>query len=85
MILLRRIRDEAHRFAITFHRQKRNKQMLQSIFGEIPGIGKKRLEKLFQVFDGPTAIAEITPEIINGETGIPVKVAKQVIKVSKSI
>tara|TARA_Y100000590_G_scaffold470491_1_gene665685 strand:- start:3340 stop:5157 length:1818 start_codon:yes stop_codon:yes gene_type:complete len=85
LILLRRIRDEAHRFAITFQRQKRNKQMLQSIFREIPGIGKKRLEKLFKAFDGPTAIAKITPEVINGETGIPVKIAKQIIKVSKSI
>ena len=85
LILLRRIRDEAHRFAITFQRQKRNKQMVHSMFGEIPGVGKKRLEKLLQAFDGPTAIAEITPEVINGETGIPVKIAKRIIKVSKSI
>ncbi|MEC7730924.1 MAG: excinuclease ABC subunit UvrC, partial [Candidatus Neomarinimicrobiota bacterium] len=40
LILLRRIRDEAHRFAITFQRQKRNKQMVHSMFGEIPGVGK---------------------------------------------
>ena len=84
LILLRRIRDEAHRFAITFQRQKRNKQMVHSIFGEIPGIGKKRLEKLFQAFDGPAAITQLTPEVINGETGIPVKIAKEIIKVAKS-
>jgi len=84
LILLRRIRDEAHRFAITFQRQKRNKQMVHSMFGEIPGIGKKRLEKLLQVFDGPVAITQLTPEVINGETGIPVKIAKEIIKVAKS-
>jgi len=84
LILLRRIRDEAHRFAITFQRQKRNKQMVHSMFGEIPGIGKKRLEKLLQVFDGPAAITQLTPEVINGETGIPVKIAKEIIKVAKS-
>ena len=85
LILLRRIRDEAHRFAITFQRQKRNKQMVHSIFGEIPGVGKKRLEKLLQAFDGPAAITQLTPEVINGETGIPVKIAKEIIKVAKSI
>ena len=85
LILLRRIRDEAHRFAITFQRQKRNKQMVHSMFGEIPGVGKKRLEKLLQAFDGPAAITQLTPEIINGETGIPVKIAKEIIKVAKSI
>ena len=85
LILLRRIRDEAHRFAITFQRQKRNKQMVHSMFGEIPGVGKKRLEKLLQAFDGPAAITQLTPEVINGETGIPVKIAKEIIKVSKSI
>ncbi|MDP6401685.1 MAG: excinuclease ABC subunit UvrC [Candidatus Marinimicrobia bacterium] len=85
LILLRRIRDEAHRFAITFQRQKRNKQMVHSMFGEIPGVGKKRLEKLLQAFDGPAAITQLTPEVINGETGIPVKIAKEIIKVAKSI
>ena len=85
LILLRRIRDEAHRFAITFQRQKRNKQMVHSMFGEISGVGKKRLEKLLQAFDGPAAITQLTPEVINGETGIPVKIAKEIIKVAKSI
>ena len=85
LVLLRRIRDEAHRFAITFQRQKRNKQMVHSMFREIPGVGKKRLEKLLQAFDGPAAITQLTPEVINGETGIPVKIAKEIIKVAKSI
>ena len=84
LILLRRIRDEAHRFAIAFQRQKRKKQLVQSVFGELPGMGKKRLEKLLQAFDGPTAIAKLTPEVINGQTGIPIKIGKEIIKIAKS-
>ncbi|MEC7848585.1 MAG: excinuclease ABC subunit UvrC, partial [Candidatus Neomarinimicrobiota bacterium] len=84
LILLRRIRDEAHRFAITFQRQKRKKQLVKSVFGELPGMGKKRLEKLLQAFDGPTAIAKLTPEVINGQTGIPIKIGKEIIKIAKS-
>jgi excinuclease ABC subunit C len=84
LILLRRIRDEAHRFAITFQRQKRNKQLIRSIFGELPGMGKKRLEKLLQAFGGPTSIAKLTPEVINDQTGIPIKIGKEIIKIAKS-
>ena len=84
LILLKRIRDEAHRFAITFQRQKRNKQLIRSIFGELPGMGKKRLEKLLQAFGGPTSIAKLTPEVINDQTGIPIKIGKEIIKIAKS-
>ena len=84
LILLRRIRDEAHRFAITFQRQKRNKQLIQSVFGELPGLGKKRLDKLLQAFGGPTSIAKLTPEVINDQTGIPIKIGKEIIKIAKS-
>ena len=82
LILLRRIRDEAHRFAITFQRQKRNNDMVISVFSQIPGMGKMRLEKLLQTFDGPEAIAKLTPEVINGETGIPLKIGKEIVKVA---
>ena len=85
LILLRRIRDEAHRFAITFQRQKRNKDMVMSVFSKIPGMGKKRLEKLLQTFDGPEAIAKLTPEVIQGETGIPIKVGEEVIGTAQKL
>ena len=85
LILLRRIRDEAHRFAITFQRQKRTKKLIQSVFSEIPGMGKKRLEKLLQSFDDPETIAKLTPELINGETGISLKVGKEIIKIAKTL
>ena len=84
LILLRRIRDEAHRFAITFQRQKRNKDMVLSVFSPISGMGKKRLEKLLRTFDGLEAIAKLTPEVINGETGIPMNVCEEIQKVASA-
>ena len=85
LILLRRIRDEAHRFAITFQRQKRTKKLIQSVFSEITGMGRKRLKKLLQSFDDPETIAKLTPEMINKETGIPLKVGIEIIKIAKTL
>ncbi|MCB9396467.1 MAG: excinuclease ABC subunit UvrC [Acidobacteria bacterium] len=48
--LLQHLRDEAHRFGITFHRQRRSKAMLQSELGEIPGLGKVRQQRLLHHF-----------------------------------
>ncbi|MBH09711.1 MAG: excinuclease ABC subunit C [Candidatus Marinimicrobia bacterium] len=85
LLLLRMIRDEAHRFAVNFHRQKRNKQMRESLFMEIPGLGEKRLKRLFRRYDGPRALADSTPDVVSMETGIPNRIAKEIIKLSKSI
>jgi excinuclease ABC subunit C len=48
--LVQSIRDEAHRFAVTFHRTRRNAQRLTSELHEVPGIGKKTVEKLLRSF-----------------------------------
>jgi len=50
LLFLQRIRDEAHRFAISFHRQRRQKISLQSVLDTIPGVGKKRKAILLQHF-----------------------------------
>ena len=47
-------------------------------------MGKKRLKKLLQSFDDPETIAKLTPEVINGKTGIPLKVGKKIIKIAKT-
>ena len=83
LLLLRRIRDEAHRFAITFQKSKRKKQLTKSIFDDIRGLGKKRMVRLLQTFNGPKEIARLTPEVISAETKIPIKIAKEIIKVAK--
>ena len=83
LILLMRIRDEAHRFAISFQKSKRKKDLTKSIFSNINGVGNKRLEKLLQLFNGPKEISESSPEIIHSKTGIPIKIASEIIRTSK--
>ena len=83
LILLMRIRDEAHRFAISFQKSKRKKDLTKSIFSNVNGVGKKRLEKLLQLFNGPKEISESSPKIIHSKTGIPIKIATEIIKTSK--
>ena len=83
LILLRRIRDEAHRFAITFQKEKRSKDLTRSIYEDIRGMGKKRLKILFRFFNGPKEISKLTPEVIKNKTGIPIEIAKEVINISK--
>jgi excinuclease ABC subunit C len=85
LILLRRIRDEAHRFAISFQRSKRKKTVLNSVFSNISGLGVKRIRILMMAFDGPKNLAVQDEKIINEKTGIPIKICSEIIKVSKEI
>ena len=85
LLLLRKIRDEAHRFAISFQRKKRSKSILSSPFLSIKGIGKKKLEKLFFEFSGPNEIANQSISILSKKIGISEEISKNLIKVSKSI
>ena len=83
LILLRRLRDEAHRFAITFQRSKR-KDSLTSLFNDIDGMGPKRVQKLLQSFDSTETIAKSTQKDISTKTGIPEKLAEEIIKIAIS-
>ena len=83
LILLRRIRDEAHRFAITFQKQKRNKIVTKSIFDEISGMGAKRVNVLLNAFSDVKAIANSDIESIRQRTGIPEKVCNLIVKKAK--
>jgi excinuclease ABC subunit C len=56
LYLLQRVRDEAHRFAITFHRQKRGKSMTASVLDEVPGLGEVRRRTLLKHFGSVKAI-----------------------------
>ena len=85
LLLLRKIRDEAHRFAISFQRKKRSKSILSSPFLSIKGIGNKKLEKLFFEFSGPNEIANQSVSILSKKIGISEEISENLIKVSKSI
>ncbi len=78
--LLRAIRDEVHRFAITFHRKSRKKDMTKSIFEEIPGMGKKRIQKLWQEFESLEAIEKSSLNEIVGRTGFSKKLSSAILK-----
>ena len=80
--LLRKIRDEVHRYAITFHRKSRNKEMTKSIFEDIPGMGKKRIQKLWQEFKSLKAIKEASINELTEKTGFSEKLSKEIQKYS---
>ena len=76
--LLQRIRDEAHRFAITYHRSLRNKRTFFSQLNEIPGLGKKRINALLEKFGSVAEIAKADIEELKEIDGIGEKHANAV-------
>jgi excinuclease ABC subunit C len=76
--LLQRIRDEAHRFAITFHRAARTKAALRSELDDIPGIGPKRRNQLLRAFGAVTGVRRASREDLTRVVGA--KAAEAVIK-----
>ncbi|MNR86222.1 UvrABC system protein C [compost metagenome] len=76
--LIQRLRDEAHRFAITFHRNLRGKRMTRSILDEVPGLGEKRKTQLLKRLGSVEAMRGMTAEAIAEKGGIPLKVAQTV-------
>jgi excinuclease ABC subunit C len=70
MYLMQRIRDEAHRFAITFHRSKRSKVMLESLLDEIPQLGESRRTALLDRFGSVSAIRKATLPELEATPGI---------------
>jgi excinuclease ABC subunit C len=70
LYLLQRVRDEAHRFAITFHRQKRSKSMTESLLDEVPGLGEVRRKALVKHFGSVKALKAATPEQLAEVPGI---------------
>ena len=62
LYLIQRVRDEAHRFAITYHRKLRSKEQVKSVLDEIPGIGPARRKALIQTYGSVEKIARAEPE-----------------------
>lgn len=78
LFLLQRLRDEAHRFAITFHRQRRSKAMTASELDTVPGLGPARRRALLEAFGTVRAIRAATPEELAAVTGIGPGLARTV-------
>jgi excinuclease ABC subunit C len=75
LYLFQRIRDEAHRFAITFHRSKRSKLMLESLLDEIPALGEVRKRALMDRFGSVAALRKVEASEIAKTPGIGPRIA----------
>jgi excinuclease ABC subunit C len=78
LFLLQRIRDEAHRFAITAHRSRRSKTGLASQLDEIPGIGPARRRALLKTFGSVAALREASLDQITALQGITIALAEKI-------
>ncbi|WP_322766495.1 excinuclease ABC subunit UvrC [Frankia sp. Cr1] len=79
LYLLQRIRDEAHRFAIAYHRQKRSKAMVRSLLDDVPGLGETRRKTLLATFGSVARIRRATVEQIAEVPGIGRRTAQAVV------
>jgi excinuclease ABC subunit C len=76
--LLQRVRDEAHRFAIEFHRGRRDKAMTRSILDDLPGVGPARKRAILQHFGSPERFLQADREELEAVPGLPGKVARDI-------
>jgi excinuclease ABC subunit C len=76
--LLQRVRDEAHRFANTYHRQMRGRAMTASVLDELPGVGPTRKKNILDHFGTPEAFLNASLEELEAVPGLPGKVAREV-------
>ena len=80
LYLLMRVRDEAHRFAIDYHKKLRNKKAFTSSLDDIPGVGKKRKSLLMSHFKSIEAIRNADEDYLSSLPGMNSKVAEQIKK-----
>lgn len=78
VLLLRRVRDEAHRFAVGFHRVRRAAVATESFLDELPGVGEKRKRAILNHFGSPERFLQATREEVEAVPGLPGKVARAV-------
>ncbi|HUQ56880.1 excinuclease ABC subunit UvrC [Lentzea sp.] len=79
LYLLQRVRDEAHRFAIAYHRQKRSKRMIASELDGVPGLGETRKAALLKHFGSVRKLRQATVDEISGVPGVGRRTAEAVV------
>jgi len=83
LYLLQRIRDEAHRFAITYHRQKRSRSMIESLLDAVPGLGEVRRKALMRAFGSLKKLRQATVDEIEQVPGFGPSLAQAVVEAVK--
>ena len=78
LYLIKQVRDESHRFAITFHRELRDKAMTRSVIDDVPGVGPKRRRALMRRFGSLKRLRAASEEQIAQTPGVPAEVARAV-------
>ncbi len=76
--LLQRVRDEAHRFAVDFHRGRRDKAMTSSVLDDLPGVGPARKRAILQHFGTPERFLAASRDELEGVPGLPGRVAREI-------
>jgi excinuclease ABC subunit C len=76
--LLQRMRDEAHRFALGFHRQRREAQGFESLFDTLEGVGPARRRAILHHFGSPDRFLDASQEELEGVPGLPAKTARSI-------
>jgi excinuclease ABC subunit C len=80
LLLLRRIRDEAHRFAITYHRRLRTRRSLSSVLDDIPGIGPKRKSALMKAFGSVERLSHASTQDVASTVGVSEALAARILE-----
>ncbi len=76
--LVQRARDEAHRFALDFHRNRRDKAMTRSVLDDLPGVGPARKRRLLDHFGTPDRFLQASREELEAVPGLPGKTAREI-------
>jgi excinuclease ABC subunit C len=76
--LLQRVRDEAHRFAITFHRNRRDREMTASVLDGVRGVGPARKRALLKHFGSPDRLLAASRDELEAVPGVPGKLAREI-------
>ena len=84
LMVITRLRDEAHRFAITYHRSLRERTIRESALDEVPGIGEAKKVKLLRAFRSIYGIARASVEEVASVAGVRAAVAAEVVRTAQT-